>query len=318
MLLPFLLFVSLVNDVRGLIARHDLEAAERVVRSQQSQAGVTSEVAAALSWIARGALDAKQLDKAETCAAETRKMALDLMRTRKLDADPWLPTALGASIEVHAQVLAARGERSDAIGFLRRQLDLYGATSIGERIRKDLNLLNLVGKAAPPLDEKEWIGGAKPPTLAALRGRPVLLFFWAHWCGDCKAEAPILASVMNSYGPRGLALIAPTRLYGYVGGGLEAPSSRREAVYRASAPAVLPNAGRRAHPGECFQLYGLRSQHYSDTRSDRCRRHGRVLSPRSNDSAGAVGADKQSPGEITALQAVWRFASSTRATRKRS
>ena len=28
---------------------------------------------------------------------------------------------------------------------------------------------------------------------------------------------------MNSYGPRGLALIAPTRLYGYVGGGLEAP-----------------------------------------------------------------------------------------------
>ena len=223
MLLPFLLYVSLVNDVRGLIARHDLDGAERVVRSQQSQAGVTSEVAAALSWIARGALDAKQLDKAETCAAETRKMALDLMRTRKLDADPWLPTALGASIEVHAQVLAARGERSDAIGFLRRQLDLYGATSIGERIRKDLNLLNLVGKAAPPLDEKEWIGGAKPPTLAALRGRPVLLFFWAHWCGDCKAEAPILASVMNSYGPRGLALIAPTRLYGYVGGGLEAP-----------------------------------------------------------------------------------------------
>ncbi len=222
MLLPLLLYLSLVNDVRGLVARHDLDAAERAARSYQAQAGATPELAAALSWIARGALDARQFDQADAYASETRKLALDLLRTRRLDGDPWLPTALGASIEVHAQVLAARGERAEAAGFLRQQLRLYASTSIGERIRKNLNLLSLAGKPAPPLDTADWLG-PKPPARSALRGHPVLLFFWAHWCPDCKAEAPVLRSVLNAYGPEGLTLIAPTRLYGYAAGGVEVP-----------------------------------------------------------------------------------------------
>src|ERR1035441_5447808 len=39
-----LLYASLVNDVRGLIARHDEAAAERAVRTYQSQSGATSEL----------------------------------------------------------------------------------------------------------------------------------------------------------------------------------------------------------------------------------------------------------------------------------
>ena len=214
-------FASLVNDVRGLIGRNDFAGAERAVRTYQAQTGATSELAAALSWLARGALDAKRFDQAESYAAETRKLALELLRTRKLDDDRWLPTALGASIEVHAQTLAARGERPEAIAFLRQQRGLFGATSLDERIRKNMNLLTLEGKPAPLLEESDWLG-LKPSSLAALRGHPVLLFFWAHWCPDCKAEAPVLASLRNTYGPKGLVLIGPTRLYGYVAGGNEA------------------------------------------------------------------------------------------------
>jgi thiol-disulfide isomerase/thioredoxin len=219
--LAFLLYVSLVNDVRGLIAKHDYAAAERAARTYQSQSGATPEYAAALSWIARGALTDKQLDRAESYAAQTRKVAVELVRTRKLDADPWLPTALGASIEVQAQVLAARGARSEAVAFLREQLGAWGTTSIGERIRKNLNLLSLEGKPAPPLETNQWVGAGRT-TLAALRGHPVLLFFWAHWCPDCKTMAPMLASLMRTYGPKGLILVAPTKLYGYVAGGEEA------------------------------------------------------------------------------------------------
>src|SRR5262249_6490757 len=143
--LALLLVVSLVNDVRTFVAKHDYAAAERAVRTYQAQTGATPEYAAALSWIARGALTDRQLDRAESYAAESRKLAVRLVRTRKLDADPWLPTALGASIEVHAQVLAARGARSEAVAFLREQLAAWGTTSIAERIGKNLNLLSLEG-----------------------------------------------------------------------------------------------------------------------------------------------------------------------------
>jgi thiol-disulfide isomerase/thioredoxin len=50
----------------------------------------------------------------------------------------------------------------------------------------------------------------------------VLLFFWAHWCGDCKWQGPILSRIMREYGPKGLVLIGPTQRYGYVAGGKEA------------------------------------------------------------------------------------------------
>jgi thiol-disulfide isomerase/thioredoxin len=220
--LALLLYLSLVNDVRTLIAHHDLPAAEQTVRAAQMRGGNPSEIAASISWLARAALEARQFDRADQYAAEARKLSLDLLHTRPLDADPWLPTALGASIEVQAQVLAARGERAEAVAFLRRESAAYAKTSIGERIRKNLNLLSLEGKPAPAIDFADWVG-PRPQPLSSLRGHPVLLFFWAHWCVDCKGEVPILASLLKTYGPQGLVLVAPTRLYGYVAGGEEAP-----------------------------------------------------------------------------------------------
>ena len=237
MMLPGLLFFvfSLVNDVRTSIARHDMASAQALAQAYQKQAGATPELAAALSWIARGEWDAHDLPQADRYAVETRKMALALLGMRRLDADPWLPTALGAAIEVHAEVLAAEGQRPEAISFLREQLGAYGGTSIGERIRKNLNLLDLEGKPAPALDAGDWLG-ARPPALANLRGHPVLLFFWAHWCVDCKGEAPIVASLMAQYGPKGLLLVAPTKLYGYAAGGEPAaPAAEKQYIERVRA-----------------------------------------------------------------------------------
>ena len=61
-----------------------------------------------------------------------------------------------------------------------------------------------------------------PTTLAELKGSPVLLFFWAHWCSDCKAEGPIIARIRSEFGARGLILLAPTTLYGYKARGEDA------------------------------------------------------------------------------------------------
>ena len=196
--------VSLINSVRALIAAHDLAGAERQARAYQARTPASPELAAALSWLARATLvDAKNPDRADALAAEANKMASRFLIGQKLDDDPWLPTAVGASIEIHAQVLAARGERPEAIAYLQGQLKQYAGTSLPERIRKNINLLSLEGKPAPPLDLAQWHWAPRPPTLASLRGRPVLLFFWAHWCSDCKAEVAIVADMQRTFGPKG-------------------------------------------------------------------------------------------------------------------
>jgi thiol-disulfide isomerase/thioredoxin len=94
------------------------------------------------------------------------------------------------------------------------------------RIQKNLHLLSLTGQAAPQLEVKEYLGDARPVALAELKGKVVLLFFWAHWCGECKQTAPVLERLQREYGGRGLVIVGPTQRYGYVAGGREA--SREE------------------------------------------------------------------------------------------
>jgi len=214
-------WADVVTDVRVALAKNNLPLAQSLVQNYRAQRGVTPEMIEALSWLGRGSLAAKQFDQAETYAKETQRLSLAEIKKRPLDAEPHLPLALGAAIEVQAQILNERGQRNDAMAFLRRELALYRSTSIRARLQKNINLLSLEGKLAPPLDEREFLG-SKPVPLSALKGSPVLVFFWAHWCPDCKQEVAILSEIEKEYAPKRLVIVAPTQRYGYTARGEEA------------------------------------------------------------------------------------------------
>ena len=249
---------TIVQKVRDAIAENDFKKAEKVVLAEMNDKGTTPLAIEAFSWLGRGAVAAKKYDDAMTYAQRTYAIVEEQLKTRKLDDEPRLPIALGAAIEVQGLALAGQGNRSEAILYLRRELDTYQNTSLVERINKNINVLSLEGTPAMPLESSEWIGSPRPIS-TELKGKPAVVFLWAHWCGDCKIQGPILEALYNKYKNTGLTIIAPTKRYGYVAQRKTAGSDEEMAYIKEIRDKFYPWLGAHAVPvsEEIFAKYGV-------------------------------------------------------------
>jgi thiol-disulfide isomerase/thioredoxin len=262
LLLPaavLLLPAQIVQEVRKSAQAGDFPGAEARLDHARSNGAWTPELLLAQSWLGRGAQANRKWDQAFVYSAETRRLALAMLKGRQLDAEPNLPLALGASIEVNGHALAATGRLSEAVSFLQTELKRWHATSIRTRIQKNLHLLTLEGRPAPMLETQLFAGSARMQSLEEFRGRPVLLFLWAHWCSDCKAQGPVIEELRREF--PSLAVVAPTQRYGYVAGGEEAPPEKETPYISQVQRERFPWMNGIPMPisEENFRLYGVSS-----------------------------------------------------------
>jgi len=118
----------------------------------------------------------------------------------------YLVTTL-AEIEVKKRDFAA------AKKILQDGLKTYTAEKEAKSLQSALRQLEFLGKPAPAIAAEKWLNSA-PLSLSDLKGKVVIIDFWAPWCGPCRKVIPTLAKDYNELRDKGLVVIGFTKIYG--------------------------------------------------------------------------------------------------------
>lgn len=154
---------------------------------------------------------------AESIRGNALPMAL-LASGKAGEATGMLDAAIGkAEGPAKARMLLTLGDFSAATGDIATATKKYDeAGAVADEATKRYVTLRkeLIGKPAPDIDSKTWIGG-EAKSLSSLKGKIVLVDFWATWCGPCRAVMPAINEMYKTHHAAGLEVIGVTRFYDY-------------------------------------------------------------------------------------------------------
>lgn len=145
---------------------------------------------------------------------------------RKTAAFVESPSMYFAAVNEKMRLLSETGRKTEAATFLKQILtDVlrdFSSKSMQDdvirRIKRREKHYKLLGETAPELAGIDaWFPGSQTK-LADLRGKVVLLDFWATWCGPCFVAFPHLSDWAKRYEKDGLVILGVTRFYGSADG----------------------------------------------------------------------------------------------------
>jgi thiol-disulfide isomerase/thioredoxin len=129
-------------------------------------------------------------------------LALSYKKTKKEDL------AFNILAEARARALTI-----PSANLYRKVMEFVNGSSFSEKklMQKIESYTNV--NPVPEIEFIDWIG-QEPITFEQLRGKVVLLDFWATWCGPCISTFPRLRGLHKKYQEKGFVIVGVTQLYG--------------------------------------------------------------------------------------------------------
>jgi thiol-disulfide isomerase/thioredoxin len=141
---------------------------------------------------------------------------VDLKRPMDANDKGWANFAVARINGHRAKVLYKMGRQDEAVRILKGLQTRFSADKrASEDIRQNLNQLSTSNKPAPEIAFDRQIGGFTG--LSKLKGKVVILDFFAHWCGPCIRAFPMVRELYTDLKPKGLEVVGITSYYGYYG-----------------------------------------------------------------------------------------------------
>jgi thiol-disulfide isomerase/thioredoxin len=89
-------------------------------------------------------------------------------------------------------------------------LVVAGGVLVALQARRPEPFNRWVGRALPPLEAAGWLNTQRPLSADELRGKVVLVDFWATWCQPCMRHMPELVEYHQRFTGRGVTIVGLT------------------------------------------------------------------------------------------------------------